>query len=283
MIGNFKPAPKNRDELGYVPGNKRNSTMRNKLIPKLYTFVLICILSCSGCVSAGQLNKLSPKEKEQGFKLLFDGKSMDQWRNYKSKTIRPQWQVIDGTMVLTAKGGRDLITKEKFGHFDLRLEYTVAEKGNSGIMFRVVEETEERNTWRLAPEYQLYDSFNVKVRGDRCAGALYGLIAAPKDLGRKPGEWNQVRILLEPAGYNKDRLRFWLNGQQTVDIVVDHAPYSQWSKLLQSKKSEGHFAKDFFKARTGPILLQDHGARVAFRNIRIRKIDDSAVRKEKKK
>ena len=128
--------------------------MRIKLIPKIYSFVLICILSCSGCVSAGQINKLSPEEKKQGFKLLFDGKSMDQWRNYKPKTIpiRPQWQIIDGAMVMTTKGGRDLITKEKFGYFDLRLEYTIAEKGNSGIMFRVVEETKERNPWRLAPD-----------------------------------------------------------------------------------------------------------------------------------
>ena len=256
--------------------------MRIKLIPKIYSFVLICILSCSGCVSAGQINKLSPKEKKQGFKLLFDGKSMDQWRNYKSETIRPQWQIIDGAMVLTAKGGRDLITREKFGYFDLRLEYTIAEKGNSGIMFRVVEQTKERNPWRLAPEYQLYDSFNVKVRGDRCAGALYGLIAAPKDLAKKPGEWNQVRILLEPAGDTKSRLRFWLNSRQTVDIIIDPAPDSQWSKLLESKKSEDHFARDFFRARTGPILLQDHGARVAFRNIRIRKTHDSDIRKTEK-
>ncbi|MFQ5809767.1 MAG: DUF1080 domain-containing protein, partial [Armatimonadota bacterium] len=123
-------------------------------------------------------------------------------------------------------------------------------------------------------EYQLYDSYNVKVRGDRCAGALYGLVAAPKDLARKPGEWNQTRIVLEAAGAGKERLRFWLNGTQTVDIIVDPAPESQWSELLAEPKSAGHFAPDFFKAKTGPILLQDHGARVAFRNIRIRELDD---------
>ena len=256
--------------------------MRTKPIPTQYPYVLLYLLVLPLCVSACRLNQLSRQEKNQGFKMLFDGKSMDQWRNYKSETTRPKWQVVDEAMVLTAKGGRDLITKEKFGYFDLRLEYTIAEKGNSGIMFRVVEETKERNPWRLAPEYQLYDSFNVKVRGNRCAGALYGLIAAPKDLAKKPGEWNQVRILLEPAGDTKSRLRFWLNSRQTVDIIIDPAPDSQWSKLLESKKSEDHFARDFFRARTGPILLQDHGARVAFRNIRIRKIHDSGIRKTEK-
>lgn len=251
--------------------------MKTKATCTVYSCVLIFLLGCSSRASAGKYNRLSRQEKDQGFKLLFDGKSMDQWRNYKSDTIKAQWQVIDGTMVLTAKGGRDLVTKEDFRYFDLRLEYTIAEKGNSGIMFRVVEETEERNAWRLAPEFQLYDSFNIKVRGDRCAGALYGLIAAPDDLARKPGEWNQVRILLEPADQIEGRLRFWLNGHQTVDILVDHAPDSKWSRLLQSKKADDHFAEGFFKAKTGPILLQDHGARVAFRNIRIRKLGDSGV------
>ena len=245
---------------------------------RAHTFALICLLLIFSGVSADQLNQLSPEEKAQGFRLLFDGTSLDGWRNYRSETIKPQWQVIDGTMVMTAKGGRDLITKQDFAYFDLRLEHTIAEEGNSGIMFRVVEETDERNPWRLAPEYQLYDSFNVKARGDRCAGALYGLIAAPKDLARKPGEWNQVRILLEPAGEGTDRLRFWLNGTQTVDVIVDPAPGSEWSKLLADPRSKDHFAAGFFKAKTGPILLQDHGARVAFRNIRIRELDGSAAR-----
>lgn len=247
--------------------------MKIKPTYRLCLYVLICMLGCSDHALAGRSNQLSSQEKKQGFKLLFDAKSMDQWRNYKSKTIKPQWKIIDETMVLTAKGGRDLITKEKFGYFDLRLEYNVVEKCNSGIMFRVVEETQERNPWRLAPEYQIYDSYNVKVRGDRCAGALYGLIAAPKDLAKKPGQWNQVRILLEPKDHNKDRLRFWLNGKQTVDIIVDHAPDSQWSKLIRNEDFKDHFAEDFFKAKTGPILLQDHGKRVAFRNIRISELD----------
>jgi len=98
------------------------------------------------------------------------------------------------------------------------------------------------------------------------------LAAAPKDLANKPGEWNEVRILLEPAGDDKDRLRFWLNGTQTVDVVVDPGPDSEWSKLLANPKSAEHFAEGFFKAKEGPILLQDHGARVAFRNIRIHEL-----------
>ena len=244
---------------------------------KLYSFILIYILSCSGCASAGRINKLSPEEKKQGFKLLFDGKSMDQWRNYKAKTIRPQWQVVDGAMVLTEKGGKDIVTKEKFDYFDLRLQWTIAEGGNSGIMFRVDESTTKRLPWMVAPEYQLYDSYTIKGRPERSAGALYGLVGAPKGIAKKPGQWNNTRILLAPLSRGRAYLQFWLNDTKTIDLVIDHAPGSEWSKLLAKRNAETKGTKfelppEFFKAETGPILLQDHGARVAFRNIRIRKL-----------
>ena len=250
----------------------KGSLMNGKCIRELIPPVLACILVYSAYAGAARVNQLSPEEKKQGFTLLFDGKSMDQWRNYKAEGVKPQWQIQDGALTLTEKGGRDLVTKEKFGYFDLRLEFNVSEKCNSGITFRVDEKTKERLPWYDAPEYQVYDSFNVKVRENRGAGALYGLIGAPKDLARKPGEWNQARILLEPADDGKERLRFWLNDDQTVDLVVDHAPDSGFSKLLKNARNPEHFGAGYFKSKTGHILLQDHGKRVAYRNIRIRRL-----------
>jgi|GEM_PF-1119546 len=248
---------------------------------KLYSFVLICILVCSGCVSAGRINQLSPEEKKQGFKLLFDGKSMDKWRNYKSKTIRPQWQIIDEAMVLTEKGGKDIVTKEKFDYFDFRLQWNIAEGGNSGIMFRVDESTTKRLPWMVAPEFQLKDRYG-KPR--KSAGALYGLVAVPEGIAKKAGEWNTTRILLAPGPNGREQLKCWLNDTQTVDLVIDHAPDSEWSKLIKRRNKEKDVAgtkfelpAEFFKTTTGPILLQDHGARVAFRNIRIRKLPTIAL------
>jgi len=63
--------------------------------------------------------------------------------------------------------------------------------------------------------------------------AAVGVAAAPENIARKPGKWNQVRILLEPAAGNADRLRCWLNDTQTVDLVVDRSPESEWSKLIR--------------------------------------------------
>jgi len=252
---------------------------------RFYLCVLICMSAFAGLASAGQLNQLSEQEKKLGFKLLFDGKTMDKWRNYKREGIRPQWQVIDGAMVLTEKGGKDIVTKEKFRFFDLRLEWAIAEGGNSGIMFRVDEQTTKRLPWMVSPEYQLKDPYG-KPR--KSAGALYGLVAAPKGIAKKPGEWNKTRILLAPGPNGTWLLKCRLNGTMTVNLTIDHRPGSEWSKLVERRNKEKGVAgskfelpDEFFKAKTGRILLQDHGSRVSFRNIRIRRIDDSGIGKPK--
>jgi hypothetical protein len=253
------------------------SETKSKTIFTVCLCFLVCLLSCTVYASGGQINYLTQKEKDLDFKLLFDGKSMEQWRNYKSKGIRPQWQVIDGTMVLTEKGGKDLVTKEKFRFFDLRLEWAIAEGGNSGIMFRVDEQTTKRLPWMVSPEYQLKDPYG-KPR--KSAGALYGLVAAPKGIAKKPGEWNITRILLAPKSEGTAQLRCWLNGIQTIGLTIDNNPDSEWSKLVKRRNKEEGVAgtkfelpEEFLKASTGSTLLQDHGSKVSFRNIRILSLD----------
>jgi len=239
--------------------------------------LLLGVLIFPGCVTAGQLNTLSKQEQEQGFELLFDGKTMERWRNYQSDSLKPEWQVIDGAMVLTEKGGRDIVTKQYYRYFDLRLEWAISEGGNSGIMFRVDEQTTRRLPWMVSPEYQLKDPFG---KPKKSAGALYGYVATQDGIAKKPGEWNKTRILFASAGKDKGHLQFWLNGTKTVDLIIDHTPGSEWSKLLEKRREEEKGTKfepppEFFKTKSGPILLQDHGNSVSFRNIRIRRLDDT--------
>lgn len=99
----------------------------------------------------------------------------------------------------------------------------------------------------------------------------------PQAFTKKIGEWNNTRILIAPLSRGRRHLQCWLNNTKTVDLVIDNAPGSEWSKLINKRNAETKGTKfelptEFFKAETGPILLQDHGARVAFRNIRIRKL-----------
>ena len=80
-------------------------------------------------------NALSAEEKAAGWELLFDGESMNHWRNYQREDIRQQWTIEESSMVLTGGGGGDLITRKQYQDFDLKLDWKISEGGNSGIFF----------------------------------------------------------------------------------------------------------------------------------------------------
>ncbi len=71
-------------------------------------------------------NQLTTAESLSGWKLLFDGKSTDGWRNYRQTGISDGWKVADGALVRAEKGAGDIVTKDKFKAFDLSLEYKIA-------------------------------------------------------------------------------------------------------------------------------------------------------------
>src|SRR6186713_3219133 len=103
------------------------------------------------------LNTLTDKEKADGWQLLFDGKSVDQWRRYNGNGQPPgqNWKVVDGTLMLTPGGG-DIVTKEQFDSFELALDYSIAPGGDSGVMFHVQEMYREPGM--SGPEIQILDN-----------------------------------------------------------------------------------------------------------------------------
>ena len=88
--------------------------------------------------------------------ILFDGTSTDAFRNYKKKGVNPKWQIIDGALTLTARGGGDLITKQQYENFVLELEFKISPAGNSGVMYRVTEDNPQ--PWNSGPEIQIQDN-----------------------------------------------------------------------------------------------------------------------------
>ncbi|MFZ5830512.1 MAG: 3-keto-disaccharide hydrolase [Planctomycetota bacterium] len=203
-------------------------------------------------------NTLTPEEKAAGFKLLFDGKTTDGWRNYKKDTISSGWKVVDGALVRAEKGAGDILTKDKYGSFELLIDYKISEGGNSGIMFHV---TEEGNTpWQTGPEIQIQD--NVKGHDPQKSGWLYQFYTADEDATKPAGEWNTLRIVISP-----EKCEHYMNGVKYFEYVKGS---EDWNKRLADSK----FAKfpAFGKADTGYICLQDHGNEVAFRNIKIREL-----------
>ena len=72
--------------------------------------------------SADEVNTLTDAEKAAGWSLLFDGKDLAHWRNYKKEGVSEKWAIADGAFTLTEKGGGDIITKETYGAFEMTLD-----------------------------------------------------------------------------------------------------------------------------------------------------------------
>ena len=207
-------------------------------------------------------NQLSAEEQRNGWQLLFDGKDMSQWRNFKQQGLSEQWIIEDGIMKLNGKGGGDILTKAQYQNFDLKLDWKISEVGNSGI-FILADETGQQ-IYSHAPEIQILD--NERHPDNKLAshlsGSLYDLIASPAASHKKAGEWNQVRVLLED-----NQLTIWQNGVQTVSVKIQSP---QWQQLV----AESKFAnwRGFAAKSSGHIGLQDHGDVVWFKNLKIKEL-----------
>ena len=222
---------------------------------------------------AEEPNTLTDAEKQAGWKLLFDGKTMNGWRGYKMQTMPPGWSVMGDTLVRVrggaggkgAGGGDDIVTTEEFDNFELVLEWKLVPKGNSGVLYHVSEEP--ITAWHYAPEVQLLDNTADPARDRRqSAGACYDLYAPSKDVTKPIGQWNQLRILV-----NGGHAEHWLNGEKIVTYEIGSADWNQRvaNSKFKDKPKFGTFKK-------GPICLQDHSDRVEFRNIKIRPLKSPA-------
>jgi hypothetical protein len=205
-------------------------------------------------------NTLTEEEKAAGWKLLFDGKTMAGWRNYQKPDIAPGWKVENGELVRGEEKGGDIITTEKYGAFELSLEYNISPGGNSGLMFHVTEDG--RVAWHTGPEIQIQDNTS-KAKDPQKPGWLYQLYRSEVDAAKPAGEWNQLRLLITP-----EKCATWMNGQLYYEYVKGSA---DWDERVAKSKFASQ--PNFGKPTSGHICLQDHNNPVKFRNIKIRGIE----------
>jgi len=217
-------------------------------------------------------NTLTPQEESDGWKLLFDGKTTNGWRNFKKETIGRRWKVLNGELVFEGKGkneqnwnssdGGDIITDAEYENYELSLEWKISEAGNSGIIYNIVEADKYEYTWHTGMEMQVTDNVgHPDGQFDKHrAGDLYDLIACKFVTVNPAGQWNRVRLKI-----NKGHVEHWLNGYKVVEYDLGTPA---WEALVKGSK----FVEmpDFGKATKGRIGLQDHGDRVAYRNIKIK-------------
>ncbi|WP_439483790.1 3-keto-disaccharide hydrolase [Cyclobacterium plantarum] len=207
--------------------------------------------------------------QSNGYEMLFDGSSVEKWRSKQSSSFPEKgWKVADGQLFLDSKGGGDIITREKFSDFELVFEFNLTAGANSGIKYFVDTIYNEKTGKMMVngPEYQIIDDFNYPgikedPNGLSSTAAAY-LFYPPKNKTLRPhGEWNTGKIV---ARGNK--VTHWLNGKKVVT-------YQRGSRDFLNKKQENKFKDDarYGELEEGHILLTDHGDKVYFRNIKIKK------------
>lgn len=211
--------------------------------------------------------------RDSAWITLSGGDTIRGWHTYGKPFAGSAWSSDSGAIHLHAgikngyqtAGGGDLVTNDSFSNFQLRLEWKIAKKANSGIIFYVREDTTlYKETWNTGMEMQVCDKdSNEDAHSYKHeAGDLYDLIPSSSMSAKGPGEWNMVEITS-----NKGQLSLTLNDVKIINTTLwdEH-----WQQLIDSSKFRT--MPGFGTFRTGHIALQDHGEEVWYRNIRIRKL-----------
>lgn len=233
-------------------------------------------LFVSGCQqrnteTGASYNTLTEEEKTAGWELLFDGATLSGWKRYNRDSIGPLWKVQDGMIVCNGSGlgegsgdhGGSLMTTRTFGNFELTVDWKVEPGGNSGILYHVVEDTAYAHDYETGPECQVLDDAGWKgeLKESQKAGSNYDMFEASPGKKLNPaGEWNTCKIV-----YNQGHVEHWLNGEKVVEFDEGSAEYQ--TRYQQSKWVD---YPAWNLSKIGAISLQDHGANVYFRNIKVR-------------
>jgi hypothetical protein len=246
--------------------------MRSKLI------VMLCILSiafmqCKDDAKTIEETKeitTSMKKKENEWKVLFDGTSLNQWRGYLAEDIYPEWTFEDGQLVFTPgkEGGKNIITKSTYTNFVLSLEWKISEGGNSGIFWGVHEDEKYKEAYMTGPEIQVLDNEShpdsFVANGTHKAGSLYDMIGCPDKHIKPAGEWNLCVI---EVNQDSNVAKVSMNGTEVMSFPL-HG--EKWDAMVANSKFKDW--EGFGKYKTGHIGLQDHSDKVWYRNIKIKEL-----------
>ena len=219
-------------------------------------------------------NKLTIKEQKNGWKMLWDGKTTTGWRGAKlTQFPKSGWKINNGDLTVQASNGGessaggDIVTTESYGDFELKVDFKLSSGANSGIKYYVDTNINKGPGSSIGLEYQILDddlhpdAKKGSHKGSRTVSSLYDLIQANPNKPIKPiGEWNSAYITSK-----KGHVEHWLNGVKVLE-------YERGSANFLKLVSESKYVKwpNFGTLTNGKILLQDHGDKVSFRNIKIK-------------
>lgn len=265
-------------------------TLKEMNMKRKTLLMTICGLLLASIATAGQQpNTLSEAEKQDGWILLFDGETTDGWTGVRTEGFpKAGWVVENGELIILPapddanSSVGDIITTKEFSSFELSLEFKLVEGANSGIKYFMDPNLLKEKGSAIGLEYSILDDAghadaSQGVAGNHTQGSLYDLIPAgitldperKEKMNRPVGEWNEARILVKGK-----YVEHWLNGIKVLD-------FKRGTPMFRALVAHSKYAKreNFGEWKSTPILLQDHGDRVAFRNIKIRELQMTRKKK----
>lgn len=249
----------------------KNNQFNMKHISTIAIFLSIIAMGCKeqkNVITKEQLatdNTLSQAEQAEGWKLLFDGQTLNGWRMYQNKPA-DAWGVKDG--ILYCKGSEtdksdlraDIVSADQYENFELSVDWKIAPEGNSGIMYHVSEDTTA--AYYSGPEYQLIDDagFPEKLEEWQKTASDYAMYTVTSRPTNPVGQFNTSKIIV-----NSTHREHWLNGVKVLE-------FEAWTPDWEKRKAAGKWkdVPNYGMNKTGYICLQDHGGGVWFKNIKIK-------------
>jgi len=245
------------------------------LFKKLFTLQAIFAIVLTACNSSNNKSidsTASATQQKKDWEFLSGDRSL--WHSYGKDSLSKAWKIEDSTLHLDAsvksdwqtKDGGDIVTNNEYENFDLQLDWKIAEGGNSGIMIYVHEDTSKyKYPWESGPEIQIADNEKIedgKIYKSR-AGDVYELAASRSQQFVKPaGQWNHMEITA-----SNGKLDSYMNGEHVLSITLwDDA----WRKSIDTTKFKT--LPGFGTFKKGKIGLQDHGADVWYKNVKIKEL-----------
>ncbi len=214
------------------------------------------------------LPELTDAQKAEGWKLLFDGKGLSGWQDFKGRKNNT-WEAVNGLLHCKALNEKvkgdgdergDIMTSDEFENFEFTCDWKISPQGNSGIIYRATEEFDQ--PYYSGPEYQLIDDIGYlpKQSDVHLTGANYDMHATEPKTMKPVGEWNSTKIIVKGK-----HVEHWLNGQKIVEYEFGSP---DWTKRKEASKWKEW--KGYGMAAKGHIDLQDHGHEAWFKNIMIK-------------
>lgn len=193
--------------------------------------------------------------------VLFGGQNLNQFES--SKGGAAKWKIEDNA-VTVVRGAGAIKTKQVFGDCQLHIEWRTPAvvkgegqgRGNSGIFLM--------GTYEL----QVLDSYNNRTYSNGQAGSIYKQIPPLVNASRKPGEWQTYDIVFTAPRFNKDSS---LKSQARITVLHNGVLIQNDAAIWGATQFIGIATNQKHRDKE-PIILQDHGDAVSFRNIWIREL-----------